>query len=156
MPEPLAPTPVPPWLRTLVRWMDEALPIPGTDLRIGLDAVLGLLLPGAGDAITSVSHLALLWTAFQARVPRIVLARMLLNVAIDALLGVFPVVGDLFDVVFKANRKNLELLERNRGRATVSASTADYAVVIGAMLVALALLSLPLLLIALLAAQLTG
>jgi hypothetical protein len=156
MPEPLAPTPVPPWLRTLVRWMDEALPVPGTNLRIGLDAVLGLLLPGAGDAVTAVSHLALLWTAFRARVPSVVLARMLLNVAIDALLGAFPVVGDLFDVVFKANRRNLDLLERNRGQAAVRATSADYAMVIGAMLLALAVLSLPLILIALLAAHMTG
>lgn len=150
MSEPAAPTPVPPWLRTLVRWMDEALPVPGTNLRIGLDAVIGLLLPGAGDALTAASHLALLWFAFRSRVPRIVLARMLLNVAIDALVGVLPVAGDLFDVVFKANRRNLDLLERNRGQGSVRATSADYAVAVGAMLGVLVLLSLPLIVIALL------
>lgn len=150
MPEPAAPPPVPAWLRTLVSWMDDAVRVPGTNLRIGLDALLGFLMPGAGDALTALSHLALVWFAFRARVPGVVLARMLLNVAIDALVGVLPIAGDVFDVFFKANRRNLELLERNRGQGSVRATPGDYAVVMGAMLGVLVVLTLPLILIALL------
>jgi hypothetical protein len=103
------------WVRKLVRLMDDAYQIPGTNIRIGWDSILGLVLPAAGDAVTAVSQIALLLAAVRARAPWIVVARMLLNVGLDALLGSVPLLGDIFDVGFKANRKNLELLERLQG-----------------------------------------
>lgn len=133
----------PPWLRLLVRFMDDAVPIPGTRHRLGLDSIVGLLLPGAGDALSAVSHVALLFSGFRARVPRIVLARMVLNAALDALTGTVPVAGDLFDVAFKANRKNLELLERTDKQAARAPTFGDYAVLCAAVLSVLLLMSLP-------------
>lgn len=132
-------------VRKLVRLMDDAIVIPGTNIRIGWDAILGFILPAAGDAMTAVSQVALLIAAVRARAPGIVLARMVLNVAVDALFGSVPLVGDLFDLGFKANRKNLELLDRlqhtpaDHGRSR----TADYAVLGIAIACVLALIAAP-------------
>jgi hypothetical protein len=107
--------PIPPWLRQLVWWMDSAVRVPGTEVRIGLDPILGLLLPVVGDLLGSLPSLLLLSLAMRSRVPVVVLLRMLLNVAIDAAIGAIPVLGDLFDGAFHANEKNLALLERHAG-----------------------------------------
>jgi hypothetical protein len=142
-------TPVPAWLRSLVTWMDEAFVVPGTRFRIGMDAIIGFLVPGAGDTLTAGSQVALLWSAFRARVPRVVLARMVLNAGIDALLGVVPFAGDAFDAFFKANRRNLQLLERHRGRGPLKATAGDYVVVFAALGAVGALLLLPFVLLTL-------
>lgn len=113
---------------TLVRWLDDAVRIPGTRFGVGLDALVGLLLPGAGDVITGVASLAVLTAAVRRGVPRVVLARMLLNVAIDVLGGMVPVVGDAFDVVWRSNVRNLALLERHQGELEPRARPGDYAV----------------------------
>jgi hypothetical protein len=138
-------TAITPFVRSLVRLMDDAIPIPGTNIRIGWDAILGLVLPAAGDAVTAVSQVALLIAAVRARAPGIVIARMVLNVAIDSLFGSIPLVGDLFDAGFKANRKNLQLLERLE-HAPVEQSgsrTGDYAVLGLAIASVLALIAAP-------------
>lgn len=109
--------PAPAWAEALVKLLDDGLRIPGTQLRVGADALLGLLLPVAGDAAGAAATLSLFWLAVQRRVPRAVLARMALNVAIDGLVGSLPILGDAFDLVWKANRKNLELIERSAERA---------------------------------------
>jgi hypothetical protein len=145
-PSPLPPqkhTPAPHWLRAFVRFMDSAFAVPGTRLRLGLDAIIGFLLPGAGDAISAASHVALLLAAFRARVPGVVIARMVLNVAIDALAGVIPFAGDAFDVVWKANVRNLELIEREARGGQIRATAADYLVVGLAIFAVLLLLSIP-------------
>lgn len=108
--------PTPAWAEALVKLLDDGLRIPGTQLRIGADGLLGLLLPGVGDAAGAVGALSLFWLAVQRRVARTVLVRMALNVALDALLGSVPILGDAFDLAWKANRKNLELIERSAGR----------------------------------------
>jgi hypothetical protein len=99
----------------LVRLLDAAVPIPGTRFRIGLDPVVGLLLPGTGDALGGVVSLTLLFLALQYRLPVWVLARMVMNIGVDAAIGGIPVAGDIFDIIWKANEKNLALLERHRG-----------------------------------------
>lgn len=134
-----------PLVRSLVRLMDDAFLIPGTNFRIGWDAILGLVLPGAGDAGTALSQVALLITAVRARAPGIVIARMVFNVAIDSLVGSVPLLGDLFDAGFKANRKNLQLLERlEHTPADKSGSRAgDYAVLGLAIASVLALIAAP-------------
>lgn len=104
--------PLPPWSEKLTRWLDDGLTIPGTRIRFGLDAIIGALLPGAGDALTAVGSTSLLLLALRRGVPTVVLLRMLFNIALDATLGAIPVVGDIFDVAFKSNRRNLELIER--------------------------------------------
>lgn len=107
------PQPLPAWAERLVRLMDDGLRIPGTEIRLGLDAILGFLLPGVGDALGAVSTLSLFGLAVRRGVPYVVLLRMALNVAIDALVGAIPLLGDVFDVGFKANRRNLQLIERS-------------------------------------------
>lgn len=136
--------------------MDDAIAVPGTRIRIGWDAILGALVPGVGDGISAVSHVTLIWSAFRAGLPRVVFARMLLNVAIDALVGMVPVLGDLFDVAFKANRRNLELLERVERMPVRRPTFGDYAIVAFAIVGVLLLLSLPLLALVGLASLISG
>jgi hypothetical protein len=123
--------------------LDSAVTIPGTNVKIGLDPILGLLLPELGDTLTAAVSLTLLGVAVRERVPKLVLARMLLNIAFDALLGAIPVLGDIFDFAFRSNDKNLQLIERHRGDPTRPLTFGDRALVFGAGAVALALLSLP-------------
>ena len=139
---------VPEWARRLSVLLDSALRIPGTQLRIGLDPFLGALLPELGDALTAVLSLSLVMVAFRQRVPKWVLARMLTNIALDAILGAIPFVGDAFDFAFKANEKNLALIERHHGDPAQPATWGDRLVVSGVVLVVLACAVLPLLLAA--------
>lgn len=134
-----------PFVRSLVRLMDDAIAIPGTNIRIGWDAILGFVLPAAGDAVTAVSQVALLIAAVRARAPGIVIARMVLNVAVDSLFGSVPLIGDLFDAGFKANRKNLQLLERLEHTPVEQpgSRTGDYAVLGLAIASVLALIAAP-------------
>jgi hypothetical protein len=89
--------------------LDTALRIPGTRIRFGLDPILGLL-PGLGDAVAALIGGRIVWSAIRAGAPRLVVARMLVNVAIDAILGAVPAAGTVFDVAFKAHRRNARLL----------------------------------------------
>jgi Domain of unknown function (DUF4112) len=95
-----------------VAWlMDRAIKIPGTRITLGLDALLGLI-PVGGDILTGLVQAGLVLVALKHyRVPRSVAARMLGNVLLDIGVGAIPLVGDLFDVAFKANTKNLKLLQ---------------------------------------------
>jgi hypothetical protein len=96
----------------LARVMDEQFVIPGTGIRFGWDSILGLF-PGLGDAITSAISLLIVHHAWQTGASRIVLGRMLANIGVDFLLGAVPLVGDAFDLAWKANRKNARLLEQH-------------------------------------------
>jgi Domain of unknown function (DUF4112) len=98
-----------------VRLLDSAIPIPGTSLRVGIDPILGFVLPAAGDAIGGFVSLGVLFLAVQYRVPAAVLKRMVFNVAIDVAVGSVPIVGDVFDFGWKANDRNFALLMRHRG-----------------------------------------
>lgn len=97
-------------VRLVARWLDEAFRIPGTDVRIGLDPLVGLV-PGVGDLATAVASAYVLVAAWRLGAPAVVVARMGLNLALDALLGAVPLLGDLFDAGFKANLRNARLLE---------------------------------------------
>lgn len=122
----------------LARALDSAVRIPGTNVRFGLDAVLGLV-PGLGDVTGAAmgSYLVLLGSRLGA--PKPVLARMVLNVALDTLAGVVPVVGDLFDVAWKANSRNMALLERYIDKPAATRKSSK--VVLFLMIAALALLA---------------
>ena len=99
-------------VRQLAELMDSRFKVPGTDFRFGLESIVGLL-PVGGDAIGFVASAGLVLTmARHGASPRLV-ALMLVNVAIDAFVGAIPVLGDLFDVVYKANNRNVRLLERH-------------------------------------------
>jgi hypothetical protein len=107
-------------LDQLSRWMDGLFRIPGTGWRFGLDAIVGLI-PGIGDTATTIVSLYILAAGVRYRVSKATLLRMGFNIAVDYLLGSVPLVGDLFDAVWKSNQMNVELLRR---RATVSAAEA--------------------------------
>jgi hypothetical protein len=92
--------------------LDSLFEIPVVKVRVGLDAIAGLV-PGLGDLTTPVFSAYLLLQAFRMRLPKIILIRMVFNVALDALVGLVPVLGDLFDIGFKANMRNLALVERH-------------------------------------------
>jgi hypothetical protein len=92
--------------------LDSVFTIPGTKIRIGLDPILGLI-PGLGDLVSPVYTLAILAQARELGLPRVVQLRMILNVAIDALFGIVPVLGDIFDVAWRANDRNMVLLEQH-------------------------------------------
>lgn len=113
----------------LVRVLDDAVRIPGTRFGFGLDALLGLVLPGIGDAITGALSLVVMRTAVRRGVPRIVLARMLLNIVVDTGLGLVPVVGDAFDFAWRSNLRNQKLLERHQGELEPKARPGDVAIV---------------------------
>jgi hypothetical protein len=117
----------------VVRWLDDLVRIPGTRFGIGLDPIVGLLLPGVGDAIMGAASMTVLLAARRRGVPTVVLARMLLNLAIDVVGGMVPVVGDAFDVVWRANIRNLALLERHEGELEPRARPGDYAVLAAAV-----------------------
>lgn len=93
----------------LAGWLDTAFRIPGTRIRLGVDPLLGLV-PGLGDAVAALFGGYIVWTAVRAGAPRPVVARMLGNVAIDAIVGAVPLLGTVFDVVFKAHQRNARLL----------------------------------------------
>ncbi len=107
--------------------MDTKFRIPGLGWRFGLDAIVGLL-PGVGDFATAAVSLYVLIVASGYGVPRITLARMALNIAIDYLVGSLPLVGDLFDVWWKANLRNVRLLQRalDAGPRTRRRAAADW------------------------------
>ena len=109
-------------IAALSRLMDSQFRIPGTNIRFGLDSLIGLV-PGAGDLSTFGVSSYLIWLMAKNGASGYVLARMVLNVLIDSIIGAIPLIGDIFDVAFKANMKNLRLLQehyvegRHRGGA---------------------------------------
>jgi hypothetical protein len=107
------------WLASL---MDDRFAVPGTRLRFGWDSILGLF-PGLGDVLTSAISLLIVHHAWQTGASRLTLMRMLGNVGVDFVVGAIPFLGDLFDFVWKANRKNARLLEQHLTRQTERART---------------------------------
>ena len=98
-------------LEWLANIMDTAIVLPG-NIRVGADAVIGLL-PGIGDAVTTGISLWIVKEAHALGVPKHVLTRMIGNVAVDAFTGIVPVLGDAFDVIWRANRRNVRLLREH-------------------------------------------
>lgn len=111
-------------VRKLAWLLDQAVTVPGTRFRFGLDPVLGLL-PGMGDAVTTAMALWLVYEARELGAPKHVIVRMLGNVALDALVGTIPLVGDLFDFAFRANTRNLRLLQKHTGEPYIDGTTED-------------------------------
>jgi len=99
-------------LRRVSRILDNAIAIPGTKISFGLDPILGLL-PGGGDTVTGGIAAYIVVEAARMGVPREILWKMVGNILIDSFAGTVPVVGDIFDLGWKANIKNIELLEKH-------------------------------------------
>lgn len=98
-------------LRRLARLMDSSIGLPGTRWRIGLDPLLGLI-PGVGDAVGIGASLWIVSEARRLGLRGPVIGRMLGNVALDGLIGTIPLLGDLFDAGYKANERNMDIIER--------------------------------------------
>ena len=99
----------------LATLLDTAFIVPGTNIRFGVDAMIGLI-PGIGDVITTAMSLYIVREARALGVPHHLIVRMLGNVALDGIVGAVPLLGDVFDVMWRANRRNIALL-RNHLRA---------------------------------------
>jgi hypothetical protein len=96
-------------VEALARWLDYAFKLPG-GFQYGVSGIIGLI-PGIGDILDAVLSLYIEGRAVQLGIPQVTIARMVLNVGIEAAAGAVPLLGDLFDVVFKANRRNYQLLK---------------------------------------------
>jgi len=99
-------------LEALARLMDGVFVLPGTNIRMGLDGIIGLI-PVAGDVISGLVSSYLIWEARQIGAPKWLIARMVANTFLDTTIGAIPVLGDAFDVMFRANMKNMALLRRH-------------------------------------------
>ena len=99
-------------IRVLARVLDSAVAIPGTNFRFGLDALLGIA-PGLGDLAGAALSGYIVLTGIRLGAPRTVVLRMLGNVALDTIAGSVPVIGDLFDAGWKANNRNVALIEQH-------------------------------------------
>jgi hypothetical protein len=116
----------------IARWLDTT----------GLDPLVGLLAPGVGDLLSSAAGLVVVGLALRRRMSAVVVARMLMNLAIDAGIGSIPLVGDVFDVFHKAHRKNAALYAEETARPTRTRAR-DWLIVAGAALAFVAALALP-------------
>lgn len=98
-------------LDNLAWLLDNSIKIPGTSWKIGLDGILGLI-PGVGDLAAGGLSTYILYQAVKLKVPKVILARMTLNILLESVLGVIPLFGDLFDFMFKANQRNVDLMRQ--------------------------------------------
>lgn len=133
-----APQPAMEHLAKLSFLLDRVFRVPGTQWRFGVDALIGLV-PGLGDMVGSFAGMYSLWIARQLGAPVAVQARMVMNLAIDGVVGLVPFVGDLFDFAFKAHTRNLALLEQWL-QSPHQTRSSSWAIVVGGAVVLLALL----------------
>lgn len=126
-------------LRQMSHLLDNAIAVPGTKVRFGLDPILGVL-PGGGDVLTGLMSVYIVFEGARMGLPAPTLGRMGFNILLDTLTGLVPVIGDLFDVTWKANAQNVALLEKHVANP-VPSRTADkvFALLIIVGLVALVL-----------------
>lgn len=126
-------------LRQISHVLDNAIPIPGLGTRVGLDPILGLL-PGGGDVLTGLVSVYIVFEAAKMGLPAQTLGRMGFNILLDVLSGTVPVLGDLFDVTWKANSQNVALIEKHVASPEPSrAADKLFAIAIIILLVALVL-----------------
>ena len=112
-------------LETFARFLDGAVRVPGTNIRLGADALIGLV-PGIGDVVTTAMSAYIVWEARNLGLPRSAIARMVANVAIDAAVGALPLAGDVLDVFWRANHRNMKII-REHLRRTGKIIDAEYA-----------------------------
>jgi hypothetical protein len=99
--------------------LDELIEVPGTSIKVGLDPVIGLI-PIAGDAVSALAGGWVILEASRFDLPRVVLARMILNLALDLGIGAIPLLGDAYDLFFRSNSRNLDLFRRHALNPTAS------------------------------------
>jgi Domain of unknown function (DUF4112) len=111
-------------MRQISQLLDGAIAIPGTKQRIGLDPILGLI-PGGGDTVSAALSGYIIVEAARMGLPREALIKMVMNLAIDTVAGSVPIVGDIFDVVSKANLRNMQIVESHAQVAVPTSAKAD-------------------------------
>ena len=133
-------------LDLLSRVLDTWFRIPGTSIRFGIDGIIGLI-PGIGDILAGLASSIIILAAWARGAPYVTIARMLVNLALDVIIGTVPLFGDIFDIAWKANRRNYALLtqhleqpHRNHWR--------DWLFLAGVALVVCAILAVPILFVA--------
>jgi hypothetical protein len=119
--------------------LDQRFTIPGTSIRMGLDPILGLI-PGIGDLLANLTGSMILILAAQLGLPKVVLARMGINIAANAVIGAIPIFGDIISIWFRSNVRNVELLDRYLGRPSKRVELGDWLFVILLIVGLLALL----------------
>ena len=124
--------------RILADLLDQRFTIPGTSIRIGLDPIISLI-PGVGDLLANLTGSLILLIAAQLGVPKVVLARMGINIAVNTIIGAVPIFGDIASIWYRSNVRNVELLQRYLGRPSKRAEPRDWLFVI-ALIVGLLLL----------------
>lgn len=132
-------------LRRWARLLDTQFRVPGTNLTFGLDPIIGLI-PGVGDLVGPIFGLVVVAHAWKMRVPKVIMARMLVNAGLDALFGIFPLLGDAIDLFWKANQSNVKLLERHAYQRQ-AAGRGDWLFVGAVALAALLLALMPILIV---------
>jgi hypothetical protein len=120
--------------------LDNSIPVPGTGRRFGVDAIVGLV-PVVGDVVSAGMGLFVVWRASRMGLPRIVVVRMLTVSAVDFVIGSIPIAGDAFDLWFKANTRNLNLLRRHLEQPDTSTRT-DWMVVGGLLAILVVIVAL--------------
>ena len=101
-------------MRFVANLLDDSIRVPGTDFRVGIDPILGIL-PGAGDAMAAAMSVYIVLESARLGVPFLTLLRMMANVTLDFAIGSVPVIGPLFDAAWKANQRNVELAVEHLG-----------------------------------------
>ncbi len=109
-------------IRKIANLLDTAIGIPGTKIRFGLDPILGLF-PGGGDLVSAVISGYMIYLAASFGLEQSKIFKMIRNVAIETAIGSVPIVGDIFDAYFKANLRNLEILESHLAQIEVDTQT---------------------------------
>lgn len=127
-------------LDRIAGWMDEAFVVPGTRYRVGWDGVLGLV-PGLGDLLAALPALWIIKRGVELGVSRAVLLRMAGNVLLENVIGSIPLAGDLFDFVWKANRRNVRLIRRYAGAPEATSRRSVAALGVAGVLLAVLLAS---------------
>jgi Domain of unknown function (DUF4112) len=126
-------------MRQLSQLLDGAIAIPGTKQRIGIDPILGLI-PGGGDTVSAALSGYIIIEAARMGLPRKALVQMVMNLVIDTVTGSVPILGDIFDVVSKANLRNMQIVE-SHAKSPVSTNKVDK-LFIGLLIVGLIIFAL--------------
>jgi len=134
-------------LDLLAHVLDDWFRLPGTSIRFGLDGIIGLI-PGLGDILAGLASCIIVVAAWFRGVPYVGLTRMVVNIAIDVLVGTIPFIGDAFDIAWKANRRNYALMTRHL-RQPRKHTWKDYAFLLCIALVLFSIFAVPVVLIVL-------
>ena len=132
-------------LDLLAHILDDWFRIPGTSIRFGVDGIVGLI-PGLGDILTGLASCIIVIAAWFRGVPYVALLRMVVNLAIDVLIGAIPFLGDAFDIAWKANRRNYALMMRHL-RQPHRHTWRDYAFLGSIVLLLMGVFAIPMLMI---------